>query len=146
VNWFLSHDSVASFLMVMLDDIVQLVDLIDNSNSSALVAVLSRFDNPNISGPCIAIFLLLLPNLLLPLLVESHKSTVLTIFEPILDMESQRNIIESILAYFTVVVFQIVKKSLFVSEVVVVLEMVVNYLWAFRILLGYALILWFGKR
>ena len=76
----------------------------------------ARFDNPNIS--CFRRFplaLLLLPDESGSALIELDKAFVLLIFETVLDVESQRDVVEDILSDFLVVLLEIVEKGFFVA-------------------------------
>lgn len=93
---------------------VQFVDLVNNSDASALVRVLARFDNPNISGLFLApvsllVFHFLLFDLFASLLMIFAKSQVFRILHAIFNMKSQRYIIKDILFPQSVIFFQIMK-------------------------------------
>ncbi len=105
---FLLLDSSATFV-ALFHNSVQLIDLVNYCDSSALIRILSRFDNPNISGlqfTLLAFFLSF--DELCSFLVILGKSFVLFIFETVFDVESQRYIVKYILPDFFVVLFQVI--------------------------------------
>ncbi len=69
--------------------LVKLVYLIDNCNSSTLIGVLSRFNNPNIPQLWFLLLLSLLFDLLRPCSVVLNEPIILWIFKSLLYMKSK---------------------------------------------------------
>lgn len=115
----------------LLDEGVELIYFVDDSDASPLVAILARLDYPDIAHLVLrGAFLFLLPPLLLdhplPPLVEVDELDVLRVLRALLDVEGQRNVVVEIVAAEGVVLTQVVEEGLLVAQEEVVDEVVVN--------------------
>lgn len=142
VNIHLHYVSLFSFFSVFiflfvtirlscLQNRIQFVYLVYDSDSSALVAVFTWLYYPNVSSFCLSQALLFLCfGLLLDefgsFVVVIKKTSVLRVFEAFSNVKSQRYIVKDVFANQAIVLFEIIKECFFVSKVKVVLQMVVN--------------------
>ena len=118
--------------LALLDQRVQLVDLVDYGDPSALVAVLPWLYDPDVAHlvphhSALVLLLLLLPlHQALPAAVELHEPRVLGVLEALADVEGERQVVEHVLADERVVLPEVVEEGLLVAEVEVVDEVVVD--------------------
>lgn len=119
---------VSSTFIALFHYSVEFINLVDDCDSSALVWIFSRLNDPNISGlqlVFLAFFLSL--DKLCSFLIILGKSFILFVFEAIFDVESQWYVVKYILSYFFIVLLQVIKQGFFVAQMEVVFEMVMNY-------------------
>ena len=112
---------------------IQLIHLIDNSYAVSSISQLSWLDYPNVAhwatnGKPIFFVSLLLANYRLAFLMIPYKSFVLCVFGSFSDVEGEWNDLEKLAIGQLIVLFEVIEKSLFVTEVEVVGEMVVHLL------------------
>ena len=110
---------------------VQFVNLVDYCYAVTAVSQFSRLDYPNITQRmlhCLSTvhFSLLLFDMVLSFFVISYKSFVLRVFTPLLNMESQRNTSKKIAPCQLIVLLEIIKQCLFVTQVKISSQMVVH--------------------
>lgn len=122
----------------LLDDRIQLIHFIDYCNASTLVAVLPRLHDPDVSclgrgvGPLLLFSLALFLDEFGPPLIVIQKSRILGILKAFADMKCEGDVVKEALADETVVLFEVIEEGLFVAEIEVELEMVVNDTAVFR--------------
>lgn len=92
-----------------------------NSDSMASVAVLSRFYNPYI------LFIFSPSLLLLKLRVIIEEKFVLRVINTLDDVECEWKCIKDVHLFTLIIGTHVVEKSFFVTNIIVLLEMVVNY-------------------
>lgn len=108
------------WFLYLFDDAVQFIDLIDNCDASALIAVLAWFHNPYISGfildrDAFLLYLAFFFDDLGPPFVIVIKFGVFWILHPFFDVESQRQILIDIQSHQSVILPHVVKQGLFIA-------------------------------
>lgn len=111
-------------LISLPEDFFELLQLFNYDNSITSVGILARLNNPNI--------LSLTSFSLFHLNCCSHQCLVLVVVFTVFDVECQRNNVPKVFATKIVIVFKVVKESFFVSQEVVMNEMIVNPFFCFR--------------
>ena len=87
VLWVIVSNSMATLTAFPFQNISELVNLINDSNTVSSVGVFSRFDDPYISSFAMAMLFLFFFDLFFALLIKFHKSLVLDILCTIFDVE-----------------------------------------------------------
>ncbi len=86
-------------LFLFLDNVLNLFQSQAHLNAIASVGVFPRFDNPGVVlfAVLVALFLIVLLNLLAPLVVVFEELVPAVVFESVLNMESQRQVVKHVL-------------------------------------------------
>ena len=103
--------SIFRGMLGLLHDIIELIYLIDDCNTSTLICVLSWLDYPYISHFFAIIYFLffLFFYYLLSFFIVLNKSFVLNIFETIFDVKSKWNVLKNISIFFFIIIQKVIK-------------------------------------
>jgi len=115
-----------SILLPLLKHFFYVLESEAHFNPVASVAVLPRFNNPSIILLDFGFILVIFDDFFGSFVIIPQKLKIFLIFKPILDMESQREIVKHLQIHLFVVIGHRIKQSLFIANHVVIYQVVVH--------------------